>query len=268
MPIPILMYHSVADTAPPGLQTWTATPAQFAAQMAWLAEQGYTALTVSQFTQLRQNPAQLPARPVLLTFDDGYANFLRTAMPIMAKYDFAATLYVTTGFVDCQRHLFGPQPEMLTWAQLREVQHSTRVEIGAHTHDHSPLDRLAPADAAREINTPKQKLAQHLGQRIDSFCYPFGFNNAAVRQQVRAAGYTSACAIYYRMSAPNEAAFALSRFLIADTTNINEFAQLVTGHGPRKLLLFQQTRSTAWRVIRQAMPKVAVKPVCEFTISD
>ncbi len=259
--VPILMYHSVADASPPELQTWTATPAQFAAQMGWLAEQGYRALTVSQLVQMRQAGQPLPERAIVLTFDDGYANFLSTAMPIMAKHGLASTLYVTTGFVDHQRHLFGTQPSILTWPQLREIQRNPLVEIGAHTHDHSPLDRLNRADAEREITLPKQRLEQELGQRIESFCYPFGFNSAAVRAQVKAAGYTSACAIYYRTSAPNEDAFALSRFLIADTTDLNEFAQLVTGRGPRKLLLFQQTRSTAWRLLRQILPKVPLRPM-------
>jgi peptidoglycan/xylan/chitin deacetylase (PgdA/CDA1 family) len=259
--IPILMYHSVADATPAALQTWTVRPAQFAAQMAWLHEHGYTALTVSQWVQLRQTEGALPAYPIVLTFDDGYANFLSAAMPVLAQYGFAATLYVTTGFVDAQRHLFGTQPEILTWAQLREVQHSPLVEIGAHTHDHSPLDRLSTTDALREIVTPKQKLEQQLGQPVKSFCYPFGFNNPAVRAQVRAAGYTSACAIYYQMSTLADDPFALSRFLIADTTGIDEFAQLITGCGPRAQLYLQRTRSAVWRVIRQALPKMALKPI-------
>lgn len=262
-PIPILMYHSVAETSPPALQTWTCAPAMFAAQMAWLHGQGYTALTVTQFVTLRQNPANLPTKLVILTFDDGYANFLTTALPIMAQYGLASTLYVTTAFVACQRHLFGTQPTPLTWAQVREVQQSGLVEIGAHTHDHSPLDRLSAKDAQNEIVMPKHHLEQQLGQPVHSFCYPFGFNNSVVRALVRDAGYSSACAIYYRMSSPHDNALALSRFLIADTTDLSEFAQLMTGRGPRKLLLFQQTRSTAWRMVRQAMTKVPLRPVCD-----
>jgi peptidoglycan/xylan/chitin deacetylase (PgdA/CDA1 family) len=261
MQVPILMYHSVANVAPPALQTWTVTRAQFAAQMAWLHAQGFAALTVSGLVRLRQTGAGLPTRPVVLTFDDGYADFLSAALPIMAQYGFASTLYVTTGFVEAQRHLFGTQPAILSWAQLREVQQSTLVEIGAHTHDHSPLDRLSPTDMQREVVTPKQKLEQHLGQPVESFCYPFGFNNASVRAQVKGAGYTSACAIYYRMSGAIDPAFALSRFLVADTTDLNEFSQIVTGRGPRTRLLFQQARSTAWRVIRQALPKVPLHPI-------
>src|SRR5437764_272682 len=97
--VPILMYHSIADEASRAFRPFAVPPALFADQMAYLAQNGYTPLTVTRLVQTWAGGGELPARPIVLTFDDGFADFHTHALPVLYRYGFTATLYVTTGFI-------------------------------------------------------------------------------------------------------------------------------------------------------------------------
>ena len=154
-PIPILLYHSISDTASERFRRWTVRPEQFAAQVAHLRARSYTPLTVAQLAAATaRNPADLPPRPVVLTFDDGFADFYDRALPVLQEHRFTATLYVTTGFVGGTSRWLrsageGERP-MLTWVQLRELR-TSGIECGAHSHSHRPLDVLPRRVALDEI---------------------------------------------------------------------------------------------------------------------
>jgi len=125
VPVPILLYHSITDDATPRYRRWTVSPAMFAAQLAYLHEHHYTPITVSQLVHAFSDTTQLPSRPIVLTFDDGLADFYTNALPILAKHHFRATLYITTGYVGgTSRWLAalgeGERP-MLQWSQLSEI---------------------------------------------------------------------------------------------------------------------------------------------------
>src|SRR5690349_15268417 len=98
--IPILMYHSIAVEAKPKFREFAVAPALFERQMAYLSEQGYTAMTVSQFVYIcAHKEERLPDKPVVITFDDAFLDFYTTALPILKRYGFSATLYVPTAYV-------------------------------------------------------------------------------------------------------------------------------------------------------------------------
>src|SRR5438874_1635195 len=91
--IPILMYHSISCSYNPRFKEFTVPPEVFAEQMAYLHEHNYTTLTVTQLAQAR-NAGSLPEKPVVITFDDGFADFLTVAWPVLQRYKFAATMYI------------------------------------------------------------------------------------------------------------------------------------------------------------------------------
>src|SRR5579859_4230179 len=99
MPIPILMYHSIASDAAPRFRKFAVTPDSFASQLDYLAAHHYTPITISQLVAAMDGEIALPERPVALTFDDGFADFYTTALPALKRHGFTATLYLATGYI-------------------------------------------------------------------------------------------------------------------------------------------------------------------------
>ena len=153
--VPILMYHAVAENPTAATLRLSVTPRSFDEQVGFLVGRGFTGMTFSDLAEAFETGQALPQRPVVLTFDDGYADFAQTASPILRRYDFPATVFVTSGWIaDAGSNAAGaPLGRMLSWAQVRELA-AAGIEIGAHSHSHPELDQLADAVAAR--GTPRR----------------------------------------------------------------------------------------------------------------
>ena len=184
--VPILMYHYIRVNPDPSDRLGFAlsvTPSDFATQMDWLARNGYHPITTEDLYAYLSGARGLPSRPVVLSFDDGYADFFTTALPILRSHDFTAVSYVVSGFVG--------QPPYMTAAQIIEADRSG-IEIGAHTVDHVNLARQSPNGMRYQLSASKQALEQFLGHPVLSFCYPSGRFNSSVVSAVAAAGYHDA----------------------------------------------------------------------------
>ena len=256
-PIPILLYHSVAEQVAPGFRRWCVHPQLFAAHMAYLHEHRYTPLTVSQLVQAMHDPrVHLPPRPVVLTFDDALADFYTGALPVLTRYGFAATLYIPTGFVGGTSRWLAPQGEgerpMLNWQQIIEISDS-HIECGAHSHHHAQLDVIPPAQARQEIEDSKATLEERLGQPVTSFAYPHGYYTSQVRQMVVQADFSSACAVKYALSALTDDCFALARLLVRGDTDVTQFAALLSGKAQRVAPRREPVKVKAWRWLRRAV---------------
>ena len=234
--IPILMYHSISSPASTGFRACTVSPAAFDEHLSYLKQHRYESVTITQFAQAaRQGRDELPPRPVILTFDDGYADFFTHALPALQRHGFTATLYVTTSFVGGSSRWLKYSSErnrpMLTWEQLAEIS-ANGIECGAHTHTHPALDMLPPALAREEIARSKDLLEQHLGRQVPAFAYPYGYYSATVRQIVQELGFASACAIKRSLCSLLDNPYTLSRLAITADTSMHDFAEaLTTGRG-------------------------------------
>lgn len=255
--IPILMYHSISDHASRKFKQFTVSPKVFADHMAYLHQHRYTPMTVTQFVAARsQNGAKLPERPVVLTFDDGFADFYTEALPVLRQYGFPATLYVTTGFINGTSRWLQREGEahrlILTWDQLSEIS-ANGIECGGHSHSHPQLDTLAPAEAAREIVQSKMILEDHLGQCVFSFAYPFGYYTASVRHQVQEAGYRSACAVKHAMSSEMTDPFALARLMVRSDTDVDALAALLDDRNSLTITtIYSRARTPLWGLARRS----------------
>ncbi len=194
--IPILMYHYILDPKEAAEQTNADTntetvpnyalavpPALFEQQVAWLIEHGYTTVTMEHLARCMRGQARCPAKPVALTFDDGYADAYTAALPILRKYQATATFYLVTEFIG--------QPGYLTWAQVRAL-HRSGMEIGAHTLSHADLPYLAPLTAYREMSLARVSIGREIGAPVRSFCYPYGHYTLELAEAARRTGYTNA----------------------------------------------------------------------------
>lgn len=250
--IPVLLYHSIADPTERASR-FTISPKMFAEHMAYLDGEGHRCLTVSQLLPVLAGSQALPAKAVLVTFDDGYRDFLTDALPIMERHGIASTLYVVSGFMG-----EGDRPgrnrsgdAMLTWGELAEVT-GRGVEVGGHTHTHPMLDTLPHAAATEEITRCKDLIESHVGATAASFAYPHGYSSAWVRTAVKRAGYTSACAVRNAMSHTADDPFAIARLMLEVSHTPADFRHMLSGEGMRVATGHDRLVTRGWRLARRS----------------
>jgi peptidoglycan/xylan/chitin deacetylase (PgdA/CDA1 family) len=253
------MYHSVSDQASSKYRPFALPTERFAAHLDYFTRNHYTPLSVTQLIKARL-AKQLPERPVVLTFDDGLADFYTGAFPLLQKYNFTATLYVATAYVNSTSSWLKSSDEgqrpMLTWDQLKELS-AGGIECGGHSQTHTRLDTLPVAVARQEIFQCKALLEEKLGCEISSFAYPYGYKTAAIEQLVQEAGYSSACAVRYKMSSSSDQAFGLARLIITDSTDTTALAALLEGRDSRLVRAYKQLRSPAWQLATRKLAQIS-----------
>ena len=217
--VPVLLYHAVTARPPPGLERFTVAPRHFADHLRVLRDAGRVGLTVSQFAACLRNGPVLPELPVVVTFDDGYADFLDAAERLGIA-GLPATLYMTTGQIGAAR--------MLTRRQLQSLGGS--VEVGAHSRTHPGWTSLPPA-APRRGPGSKADLEDLLQQPTRSFAYPHGDHDRQVRQTVVDAGFDSAAAVKNAFSHERDDPFAIARITVTAGTTAERIGQLLQGRG-------------------------------------
>jgi peptidoglycan/xylan/chitin deacetylase (PgdA/CDA1 family) len=245
------MYHEIAARRATASRL-AVPPGEFAEQLAHLHSGGFATLTASAVASALAGVGQLPERPVVLTFDDGFADFHREALPLLDTYGFTATLFVTTGWIqDAGARSAGRRPgRMLTWSQIRETA-DAGVEIAAHSHRHPQLDQLADPDIRSELRDSKALLEDQLGRAVPGLAYPFGYSSARVRRAVGEAGYEYACAVSNLIATGKQDPLALPRLTIRRSTTPDAFGQIVRGRGLTALFLKDHYLTKGWATLRR-----------------
>ncbi len=191
------MYHAVEDTLrPPAYKHFYVLASEFAWQMRALKRAGYTAVTFAQLADALDGGRPLPARPILLTFDDGYLNLKANVHPLLKELGFPCTVFLVADKVGKTNDWVaaeGFQPTaLLGWRDILEMQQDGGVSFGAHTLSHPHLTRLSADAVRRELADSKTMLEQKLQAPTDVLCYPYGDVNDQVAEQAREAGYMMA----------------------------------------------------------------------------
>src|ERR1700737_2721561 len=184
--VPIVYYHYIRINPNPrdrvGFSLST-PPAMFSAQMQYLANHGFHVISLHQAVVAINNHSGLPSRPVVLTFDDGYADFFTVAVPILQSHGFTATSFVISGrmgsggFMTTNQGVAGD---------------AMGFTIGAHTVDHVALSAQPPARAVWEMKQSKLSLEELLGHPIIDFAYPYGSFNPYDMTQAKNLGFETA----------------------------------------------------------------------------
>jgi peptidoglycan/xylan/chitin deacetylase (PgdA/CDA1 family) len=253
--IPILMYHAIAEQPAAATRTLSVQPGMFAAQLALLQQQRFTTVTFSQLGAAVRGHAVLPARPIVLTFDDGYADFHREALPVLIRYDCVATLFVTTGWIaDAGQHAAGiPLDRMLSWDQIDEVC-AAGFEVAAHSHSHAELDQLSDSALRNELSMSKILLEDRLGQEVSALAYPYGYSSPRVTRAVNAVGYRSAATVSNALATtrPQADLFCLPRLTVRRSTNLDTFQRIIIGQSISRVFLTDRALTAGWSVIRRS----------------
>lgn len=224
--VPILMYHYIRvnpnprDTVGFGLST---PPAMFRLQMQYLADHGFHVISLHQAVVAIKAHSPLPSRPVVLTFDDGYADFYTAAIPIMQSHGFTATDFVISGRMG--------QWSFMTPSQVVAAD-GMGFTIGAHTVDHVALAAQSASRASWEIKTSKATLEGLLGHKVLDFAYPYGSFDAYDEAQAQSDGFeTAVSTLYGTVHTPGQL-FYLSRMRIGGGLPLSYFAHVVGGPAP------------------------------------
>lgn len=203
----VLNYHKIDNKN----ISLSVLPQDFDKQMAYLKNNDYHVITPDDLYENLEHNKELPANPVLITFDDGYKDNYVNAYPILKKYGFSATIFVITGFLD-------KYPNYLTWDQCKELKkHGFYIE--SHTVTHRSLTSLSNKQIESEIVNSKKALDERLQQDTHYFAYPTGTYNLYIAKMIKNAGYRAAFSIKYGNVTNDSNIFALERIPIFHTAN-------------------------------------------------
>ena len=173
----------VADTSPEDGWAYNVPPEDFRDQLDYLREEGYTAISMLDYMKAKKGKAELPPRPVILTFDDGYESNYTTLLPILESYGMKATVYMVTNDIGL--------PGYLTWDELRDMQ-ERGIEIGSHTANHQPLTEMDCSRQEEEMRLSKLLLEWNGIHTVFSFSYPNGAYDSGMPELLAQNGYLTA----------------------------------------------------------------------------
>jgi len=231
--VPILMYHYIS--APPADADvyridLSVTPDNFRAQLAWLRDNGYTAIDYYDLTMAIVGYSELPEKPVLLTFDDGYLDNYTNAFPLLQEYGFKGTFFVITEFIDSGREGY------MTWPMIEEMARAGH-RIESHSRTHPDLTEKDRDGLIWELLGSQQTIAAHIGYTPRYFCYPGGDYNEQTIALLRELDFWGAVTTANDTWHGFNERFEWGRLRIRNDTTLAELAQITdlqgTTHGKR-----------------------------------
>lgn len=209
--IPILMFHYIRDydnTADSIGVNLSVSPSKFSEELDAIEKAGYK---TTNFSEIKNG--NIPEKPIILTFDDGYLDFYTAAYPELKKRGMTAVSYVITNKIGADGYLSGEQIKELL---------NNNIEIGSHTKSHPDLSKAPETKVQAEIFESKQILENLIGAQVVSFCYPSGKYNDVVENFVKEAGYDYAVTTNGGL-ASFENFLELARYRINHDTNIEYY---------------------------------------------
>jgi peptidoglycan/xylan/chitin deacetylase (PgdA/CDA1 family) len=191
--IPILMYHRVATAGPPGLERFRVDPTLFDEQLSALRHHGYSTIGLTDGLGVLSGGEETTGKPVIITFDDGYRDFL-TALPSLQKNLFTATVYLVAarigGFADWDAG-YGETASLMSWPEILEIA-GEGTELGCHSLTHHLMTEMNYSDLLRDTRQAREILESGLEKPVTHFAYPHGAENEIVRSVIAALRFSSA----------------------------------------------------------------------------
>jgi len=221
--IPILAYHNFTTKES---SSYKINIVEFEKQMDYLAAHNYSVISLSELLKgLRTG--QLPIKPIVITIDDGFKSTYILAYPVLKKYNFPATLFIYTNFIE-------KNSGSLTWGEIREMT-KNNIEIGSHTLSHCNLLKYQKNDnyetylarIRREIFLSKEILESKIGGKVKFFAYPYGVYSPIIKNLVIQADYEGILNVNSMNNTLNAHPFSLNRQIIFGQSSFNSFIQIL-----------------------------------------
>lgn len=225
-PVPILMYHDLrdppADVRYPELYV---RAADFRSQMKWLQRKGYRPMTLRDLWKHWKRGVPLPAKPIVISIDDGFRSTARVALPALRRRRWPGVLNLALHHLDVRWGL---------WSRdIRELI-AAGWEIDAHTLTHPDLTSVSDVRLTREVAGSRRELQRRFGVPVDFFCYPSGRYDERVIEAVRRAGFLGATTTLDGLAVRDER-FTLRRIRVNRSDGLVGFASHLEGlESPRR----------------------------------
>lgn len=228
--VPILMYHAIASVGHghrhPYYETST-SPATFAEQLGFLREEGYAIIGLEDLFGLQ---CSSPRKVAVITFDDGFCDFVQQAFPLLKKAGFPATVFLPAGLMG--KELAGRS--IMSWDQARTLSRDG-ISFGSHSITHRKLVDLALSEVEHEIRHSKEILESRLGQPVTSFAYPYAFPEQdgnflkQYRRMLERSGYRRGVTTIIGTATAQDDRFFLKRLPVNDYDDLRFFAAKIEG---------------------------------------
>ena len=204
--VPILCYHQIRDWTgrdSKGAKDYIIPVAAFRAHIKMLADSGYHTISPDQLYAYLTTGARLPAKPIILTFDDTDLDQFTIARPTLAQYGFKAMYFVMTVSLG--------RPHYMSKAQVKQLSDEGNV-IGSHTWDHHNVKKYQGQDWVIQIDKPTKTLEDITGKKINYFAYPFGLWNPQAFPELKRRGFVAAFSLAEKRD-PQDPLFTIRRII-------------------------------------------------------
>ena len=169
-----MLYHNFVTTVPdsdPDNFNYINTPESFEENIKTFLENGYTILSIKDLADADSGKTELPPKPILITFDDGYYSNYEYIYPILKKYNVKASIFIITDRIG--QEINGQK--YLGWNECLEMQNSGLVEIFSHSKKHVFYDKRPVREIRDDVKESYEIIEEHLGkQNLKVFAYPYG----------------------------------------------------------------------------------------------
>ncbi len=172
--VPVLLYHNVTQRDIPGGELMHITPAMLEEHFKTLADNGYTAISTSEYYEHCTTGKKIPDKSIIINFDDGYISNYEYAYPLLKKYGMKATIYIVTNTVGAQNLEF----PHFSWAQAIEMENSGYVQIESHSASHADFSKLTYEQTVFEMRLSKFAIETNMKKQCRFFAYPYGQTNS------------------------------------------------------------------------------------------
>lgn len=205
----VLVYHQIGDYKG-GLKSLYVRPEVFESQMEFLFKRGYKTISLEELRKQVENKRIIP-KNFCITFDDGYKNNFEYAYPVLKKYNFKATVFVTTDAIGRDySYPYMPAARHLSEEDIKKIRDI--FEIGSHSVSHKNMAEVSEEEIINEIKFSKKKLESIAGDKVKHFCYPFGRNFEGYNILLSSYGYLTACSLKKGFVDENTDIYLIPRF--------------------------------------------------------
>jgi peptidoglycan/xylan/chitin deacetylase (PgdA/CDA1 family) len=227
--LPILMYHSVSDSGPAELSRYRVSPKTFVHQLHYLRSHGYTSLPLREWASCIERGVVPSGRPVIITFDDAYKDFLTNALPALSENGFTATVFVVTERVGSSADWdgeAGSQMKLMDWDDLRHIK-ASGMEVQSHCANHVNLLEMSDIEIRADAQKALSRLRQELAIEAYAVAQPWGLSDARVRNLLAEHGYSIGLAASGGCSGLTDDVMDLPRVEICGEDGVEMFAHKI-----------------------------------------